>query len=165
MNDLKHCFIKYLWVFSVFGATSTMAMAQSQCPPGMLPGLGKCLSQQEILRSKQWIYVNSWGALTRSIYTDNSIIGTSNDVESSELAISLAMSRCGDSCEVWKVYGNACIAVAENDAKLISSFIGMGLSESEASRKAVAKCKDRNLVNCRTTYSACSLPRLVEVED
>lgn len=141
------------------GALSCAASAQNHCPPGMLPGRGKCLSQQEILSSRRQIALTSYGALTISQNESNNIIGTSYGLDSREQANAVAMEKCGGDCIIWIEFSNTCVAVTEGSADRFKVFADYGRSEGRAGKKAMSQCRDAKFGNCRVIFSACSLPR------
>lgn len=142
-------------------AGASIAKAQSFCPPGMLPGLGRCLSQQEIIEQQSPAFANRYGAFARSPDKSNSIVGTAISLPSREEAVSVALAKCGPDCEVWAVFANTCVAVAEGKMTLISSMIGTGPSIESAETDAVKKCRKEKLNMCAPTFSACSLPQRI----
>ena len=149
----------------VFYVNSFASLAQNQCPPGMLPGQGKCLSQQEVLWSRRTIGLTSYGTLTISLNESNNIIGTSYGIDSREQANAIAMGKCGGDCIIWAEFSNTCVAVTEGSTGRIRAFADFGRSEGRAEKKAMSKCRDAKFGNCRVIFSACSLPRWIDSSD
>ena len=154
----------HLRVLSILliGWVSVDANAQSQCPPGMIPVQGGCISPVGGNSSSFDVeYENRYGAIATSNDPSNDIAGTATAQTSEESAIQLALSKCGRNCEIWFTVVNTCMAVSEGSTDIVHALFGTGQSEARASKNAQKECKKRGYSNCAVKFSSCSLPERV----
>lgn len=151
---------KVVFLLVSYALCSTVS-AQSQCPPGMIPGKGGCYSPvggNSHQRPYEATYENRYGAMAASIGPENKKIGTATSQVSESDAIEIALDKCGKNCEVWFTVVNTCMAAAVGKGDGFYTFRGIGQSIHKAEKRAVAECEDQGLKNCKAEFSSCSLP-------
>lgn len=148
------------------------AGALGNCPEGMYPisapGVMGCAPLPQVQpRGPRW--EPRWGAIA-SDFSGSGLGGYSLEMRSKRTASRQALKYCraagGKECKVTITYSNTCIFIA-------TPFLGgrstggnshavWGGDKMEAERSAIKTCGAEHGVECRITYSGCSLPVLVE---
>lgn len=138
------------------------AMAQSQCPPGMIPRPGGCSSPVGGNSSNyETIYQNRYGAMATSPNPSNNVVGTATAQRSRIEAMELALSKCGPECRIWFTVVNTCMAVSEGDGEAAHGVVGIGQSLRRAEKNSRKECESQGFTNCEVKFSSCSLPERV----
>ncbi|MBS1942504.1 MAG: DUF4189 domain-containing protein [Bacteroidetes bacterium] len=151
-----------------FLAGSGFARAQSGaagCPPGMVPGPGRCYGPNELPQQQQStpaytgpLWQDHYGAIASSISGAHS--GIAENMLSARAARRKALHDCGASdCKIDREVRNGCIAAAWGGG--VSGNAGnKEIASAEAS--AIKECESGGGHDCKLTYSACSLPVRVQ---
>lgn len=143
--------------------TSSGAYAQSGaagCPPGMVPGPGRCYGPNELPQQQQEtpsytgpLWQDRYGAVASG---NTGAGGVAENMSSARAARKKALHDCGQKgCKVNFEVRNACLVQAWGGG--VSGFAGRP-DLHEASESAVETCRNAGGVDCKIIYSACSLP-------
>lgn len=138
----------------------------SPCPPGMIPGYGKCYAPNDPDRFYRGSEVDR-PAYTGSLWQDRygafavdsatGSYGYSASASSKKAAFKAAIDDCGGGgCKVVTWVRNGCLAVASGTTS--SYVIRADLKQAEAG--AIERCSKNDVdgAACKIIYSACSLP-------
>ena len=142
------------------------------CPPGTIdhnngkaaaivcspiPGYGQQQAPQQ--SAPRW--ESRWGAIA----TDgpNDALGVAIDKRSKREASQVAMRDCqskgGVNCKIDIAYDNQCAAVVVGDG---AYNVGNAPTVDQAVASGVKTCRDGGFTNCRSYYTACSLPARIQ---
>lgn len=105
------------------------------------------------------VWADRWGAVAAD--GPSGILGATTGMASRRKAEKFALAQCrakgGKSCEVDMAYRNQCIALVAGENLY---FVQPAIYEDEAARLGLKSCQ-KNDVNCRVYYSACSMAERV----
>ncbi|MGG6461349.1 DUF4189 domain-containing protein [Solilutibacter silvestris] len=160
--------MKRLILMLMFACSSFAAHSQqppnggSPCPPGMIPGYGKCYAPNDPDRFYQGpevekpgysgpLWQDRFGAI--ALDSETGSIGWASGAKSKKDAAKAAIADCGGGgCKIKAQTRNSCLATAWGDG--VSGFAGdPDIRKAEA--MALSNCGN---AGCKIQYSACSLP-------
>lgn len=136
----------------------------SPCPPGMIPGYGKCYAPDDPDRFDRGsevekpaytgpLWQDRYGAIASDSKTGS--IGWFSNAKSKREAVKAAIEDCGGGgCEIKAQGRNTCLASAWGGG--ISGY-GAAAKLQLAEKQALENCMNGGS-ECKITYSACSLP-------
>lgn len=157
-----------IFLLSLSGSLSAMAIAQIACPQGVTPGSSQCLPSgggaAPSPAPPRWRL--TWGAMAED--GTAGYVGTSTGQFSRRSARQEAMRKCegmgGRNCKPIFDYKNNCAVVVEPVQFVPGSSIAIyrdGSTVEDASGVALTNCRQKNGRECKVNYSNCSHPVLV----
>lgn len=151
-------------VFAIFmGGFTTIAYAQSSpCPPGMIPGPGRCYSPTEDMTIESPPeYEDRYGVIAFQDLAFGNAATASIGERSIERAKEIALRECGEGCRIVYEVRNQCMAAAQGKGR--NAPVGFGASKwvEKAAKSALKQCKKNGGVECSVQHQSCSYAQRV----
>ena len=145
--------------YTMFVSANSFAQS-TQCPPGMIPGQGRCLSPTENFEPVP-VYESRYGAIAFQDNAYGNFASAYAGAHSKEEARRIALTKCGEHCEILFEVRNQCMAVAHDSQELSPLGFGASRSPKRSAKEAIKECKKRGGTDCAVQHLSCSFPERV----